>query len=135
MATQDIFLDTSILIDFLRKRNKHKAVFAQLARRKDLYVSVITRFEIEIGLKTPQHHAEYQELRSRLEVLPVNDSCIGQMVELYKHLKQNNKLIGFQDMIIATTALHYRLPLATLNRKHFVRIPELELVDLSTYQA
>jgi len=133
MATPDIFLDTSILIDFLRKRNKQKAVFAHLAQNKDLYISVVTRFEIEIGLKTPQHYAEYQELRLRLEVLPVNDSCIGQMVELYKHLKQNNKLIGFQDMVIATTALHYRLPLATLNQKHFARIPELELVDLSSY--
>lgn len=57
------------------------------------------------------------------------------MVETYNYLKQTNQFIGFQDLIIGTTALHYRLPLATLNHKHFSRIPELELVDLTPYQS
>lgn len=135
MAAKDIFLDTSVLIDFLRKQDKQKAVFTHLAKEHDLYISVITRFEIEVGLKSPQHRAEYQALLSRLEVLPVSESSIEQMVELHKYLKSNNWLVGFQDLIIGTTALHYRLPLATLNQKHFIRIPQLDLVDLSVSQS
>lgn len=32
------------------------------------------------------------------------------------------------DLFIAATAVHYKLPLATLNVKHFERVEELQLV-------
>jgi len=34
------------------------------------------------------------------------------------------------DILIAGTAMSHNLPLATLNRKHFERIKDLQLVDL-----
>ncbi|OJV16835.1 MAG: hypothetical protein BGO21_28680 [Dyadobacter sp. 50-39] len=43
-------------------------------------------------------------------------------------LKKQSKLIGMADIFIAATAVHYGLPLATLNVKHFERIEELQIL-------
>ena len=45
-----------------------------------------------------------------------------------KVLKRQRKLIGIADLFIAATAVHYSLPLATLNVRHFERIEELQIM-------
>ena len=49
-------------------------------------------------------------------------------VEIYKQLKQENKLIDIPDIMIAGTALQNNMPLATLNRNHFERIKGLTII-------
>ncbi len=43
------------------------------------------------------------------------------------HLRQAGQLIGDPDILIAATALQHELILLTHNRKHFARIPGLNL--------
>jgi len=51
MDAATILLDTSILIDFFRKRDKSKSILFQLAGQYRFSISVITAFEIKIGIK------------------------------------------------------------------------------------
>jgi DICT domain-containing protein len=49
-------------------------------------------------------------------------------VDLNRSLKKKRKQIEMADLFIAATAIDNKLPLATLNIKHFDRIDGLELV-------
>lgn len=52
-------------------------------------------------------------------------------MDTYKALKPKNALIELADLLIGATAISNSVPLATLNKKHFERIPNLVLIDLS----
>ncbi|MDM8529363.1 type II toxin-antitoxin system VapC family toxin [Anaerolineales bacterium HSG24] len=130
METQRILLDTSIVIEFLRKKKKEKSVFFQLVPVYNLYASIITQFEVEIGLKSEQHWLNYQHVLQRMTILTVDRLCIDQAITTYKYLKPRNQRIELADLLIGATALSHQLPIATLNTKHFTRIPHLQLVDL-----
>jgi predicted nucleic acid-binding protein len=134
MDASTILLDTSILIDFFRKQDKSKSVLFQLTDKHHFSMSVITAFEVKIGIQTPTQQNDYDILTKNIETLPVDHACIEEAAALYKALKQKNALIELADLLIGATALSNSLPLATLNRKHFERISNLTLMDLPQSQ-
>ena len=70
MDAATILLDTSILIDYFRKREKSKSILFQLAEQYRFSISVITAFEIKIGIQTPVQQSDYDTLAQNLEILP-----------------------------------------------------------------
>jgi len=88
MATPNVLLDTTIFIDFLRKTNKRNSIFMQLVDQYQFYISVITQFETEIGLKSPQQHLEYQDLLARATILSIDSPCIEQAVEIHRYYQR-----------------------------------------------
>ena len=50
-----ICLDTSILIDFFRSKEKEKTTFYKLSENYDFAISIITRYEFALGFKDPQN--------------------------------------------------------------------------------
>ena len=65
-----ILLDSSILIELFRKKDKEKTLFYSLSQSySDLCISSITHYEIGIGNR--QSHADYWEsLSDNLSVIP-----------------------------------------------------------------
>lgn len=51
-------------------------------------------------------------------------------VKITKFLKSSNKLIEIPDIFIGATALANNMGIATLNKKHFERIPGLSIVEV-----
>lgn len=51
METKKVLIDTSILIDYFRKKNKSKTIFYRLSLENMIYISAITEFEFLIGVK------------------------------------------------------------------------------------
>lgn len=124
-----ILLDTSILIDFYRKKDKSKSKFYSLTTKYKLFaVSVITEYEICTG--TNDSTLEYwTTFFDQVMVLPLERAAIQQAVKIFKQLKLDNKLIEIPDILIGSTAMANKIKLATLNRKHFERIEGLEIID------
>lgn len=56
-------------------------------------------------------------------------SCAAVAAEIYQDLKSRGILIETDDILIAATAISHDLRFATINRKHFERIPNLKLVS------
>ena len=128
MENSIICLDTSVLIDYYRKKNKVKSLFFNLTEEYSIFaVSAITEYELYIG-NSQEQNIFWNDFFSRIIVLPFDTKTVAQAMNIYKQLKQRNKLIDIPDIMIAATALQNRLPLATLNRKHFERIDELQIV-------
>ena len=66
----------------------------------------------------------------KMTVLSFDEEASKIASDLFLKLKSKNNLIGLPDIFIASIAISHNLPLATLNRKDFMRIPGLNLIPL-----
>ena len=66
---------------------------------------------------------------SAILVIPFDESCVETAVQLNSSLKKKRKQIDIADLFIAATAVNLKLPIATLNKKHFERINEVTIVE------
>jgi tRNA(fMet)-specific endonuclease VapC len=126
MDHQRVLIDTSILIEHLRKQKKERTLFYQLSAHHDFTMCSVTEFEFRIGA-TPKNQEFMQHLLAMLPVLSFDSACVKTAAELYQELKAKNQLIALPDLFIAATAITHNIPLLTLNRKHFERIDRLKL--------
>jgi predicted nucleic acid-binding protein len=124
-----IMLDSSVLIELFRKKDKEKTLFYSLSQaHSDLCISSITYYEIGIGNR--KSHADYWELLSaNLRVIAFDKACSNSAIQIYMDLLKANKMIDLADILIGATAVTYNIPIATLNIKHFERIEGLELLQ------
>ena len=122
-----VFLvDSSVLIDFLRRKDKKEAVFYKyLNRGVILASSEITVAEIFAGKSM-----EKEELIGLVEKMFKNMRLVFGSWEIAVktgELLRKDKDLGFQDAWIAATALVKDWPVLTLNKKDFGRIPGVKL--------
>jgi predicted nucleic acid-binding protein len=123
-----ILLDSSILIELFRKKEKDKTLFYSLAKsNKTLCISSITYYEIGIGNR--KLHLDYWEkLSKNLKIIPFDKECSDNAISIYLDLLKKNKMIDLADILIGATAITHNIPIATLNEKHFNRIKALEII-------
>lgn len=128
MENKIICLDTSVLIDYFRKKNKEKTFFFQLTKKYSIFaVSVITEYEIYIGSNNEQEKF-WNDFFNFLSILPVNSDTVKKAVNIEKTLKKLRKNIDIPDLFIAATTLENNMVLATLNTKHFENIENIKIV-------
>ena len=127
METKIIFIDTSVLIDYYRKKDKSKTFFFKLTQTYSIFmVSAITEYEIYVGNVSAEQEKFWDKLFNRITVLPFDSETDKVAVKIYHELKIKNKLIDIPDILIAATAIKNKLTFATLNTKHFDRIDLLK---------
>ena len=63
MGKELICLDTSILIEYYRKKNKSETKFVQLSKNYSFAISVIAKFEILTGINENQQEFWEQVFR------------------------------------------------------------------------
>ena len=123
-----ILLDSSVLIDLFRKKDKSKSYFFELLSEENGFaISTITHYEIGIGNKLSNSDF-WNNLYNKLTILPFDQNCSVVAIDIYTFLKKQNKLIDLADLLIGATAKYHNIPLATLNKKHFQRIDGLVLI-------
>ena len=128
MADKIILIDTFILIDLFRKSDKTNSVFVQLALKGYQFkISAITEFEVYTGATSTQLPL-WDKLLQKIDVLAFDKEVVKKAIIINKELKQKSKQIELVDLFIAATALANSLPFATLNKKHFERIDNLEFL-------
>lgn len=124
-----LLLDTSVLIDFLRRKDKEKSLLVKIVDwGYSPSLSLITHTELHAGESVWQKKKakrELEELLSGLEVIVLNK----EVSRLAGKLKAKYQ-IGLMDAIIAAEAIASRLPLATLNLKDFKKIKEVKIFEL-----
>ncbi len=128
MDKEIICLDTSVFIDYYRKQKKEKTVLVELADNYDFAISVITKLEISVGISSGQNQF-WDSIFQKLTILPLSESDVDTASNIIQTLKKANKIIGLQDILIASTAISNNLRLATLNLKDFERIDNLKIIQ------
>jgi tRNA(fMet)-specific endonuclease VapC len=131
MENSDILVDTSVIIAYLRKKKKEDTLLYKLAGSYQLYTSSVVEFELFCGALDKKKHQSVEEVLSAFTILPFSSDISQEAAHIYKYLKQNNLLIEIRDIFIAATAVVNNMPLVTVNKKHFYRINQLQLLEFN----
>ena len=127
MEDRRVLVDTSILIDFFRKKNKKETALFKIQQNHEIYASTITEFEFLAGVKDDSV-LSLKHFFSKINLLTFDSNAAKKASSIYQELKSKNKIIEFRDIFIAATALAHNLPISTLNKEHFRRIEGLKIL-------
>lgn len=121
-------IDTSVFIEFLRKKDKTNTILYSISEVNPLAISSVTLYELLMGATDSQKLHDIQLLTEDLLILPFDDRVAAKSGEIYHQLRKENKMIEFRDIFIAATCIIYQMPLKTLNTKHFERISGITIL-------
>jgi tRNA(fMet)-specific endonuclease VapC len=122
-----VCLDSDILIDFLRNDKQGVEILSQL-ENDELYITSINSFEIFKGLKNSTlSREEIIDFLSHFKILSFDYDCSEKATEIFNYLKSKGEMIELTDIMIASICIIKKQKLATHNKKHFTKIPEIEL--------
>lgn len=117
-----ILVDTNILIEFLRRV---PASVAWLNGQTDrMSISVVTVLELYAGARSQHEERDIVAVCQSLACLTVTREIAERAGAMMRHFHKTYG-IDIPDAIIAATAEHHGLRLATLNVKHFPMFPKL----------
>jgi len=123
-----ILLDTSVLIEMFRAKDKTSTFFYRLSNdNNDFAISILTHYEILRGCNSVQD-IFWTNFLKHIKVIPFDLKSSNEAIKIYKQLKAQNQMIDLADLFIAAAAISHNLSLATLNLKHFNRIPNLHIL-------
>ena len=129
MAHSKILIDTSIIIDHFRKKDKSNTRLVQLFKKYILSISSISAFELYNGASKPELARDIELILRNLEIIDFTLQAAIEASAIYKQLVSENKVVEFRDIFIAASAITNNLPLDTLNVQHFGRIKGLEIIS------
>lgn len=125
-------LDSDVVIDFLKKKDPGFSAVSKVIK-EELAISVVTWMEISYGAKKAdpkqQRFKEFATFLKDLDIkiLPITQDIGTHFVDLKMYLEKIGERLPDFDLLIASTAMLYKLDLVTRNTKHFQRIKNLDL--------
>jgi tRNA(fMet)-specific endonuclease VapC len=128
MAHSKLLIDTSIIIDHFRKKDKSNTRLIERYKKYSLCISTITIFELYNGASNSNLTQDIERILKNIEIIDFNLSIALEASKIYKELLYENKMIEFRDIFIAATAIANQVPVDTLNVKHFERIKGVILI-------
>jgi hypothetical protein len=120
-----IILDTSVLVDHLRKSVPARQAFygARQAGHR-VMASVVTRVELLAGMRTQERRVT-RELIESLEWVAVSEEIAELGGNLARELRPSHPGLSLPDILIGATAQHVGGELWTRNPRHFPMFPGL----------
>lgn len=118
-----VLLDTNVLIDYLHDRPRAVRFLEGLPRKPSTSVCAI--MELMAGAESRQSERRIEKLADILSILPVTFEIARIAGQHARHYQPSHGLDDL-DALIAATAEHHGLALATLNVKHFPMIKGLK---------
>jgi predicted nucleic acid-binding protein len=111
-----VLIDTDILIDFLRGKERARNFLSRLLTETTFYCSAITVAEIYAGMRERERE-KTKELIDSLNVVDVTRE-IAEKAGQYKR-DEKRQILELADCIIAATAFIQDAILATGNLRHY----------------
>lgn len=127
---EKILIDSDVLIDFLRGHHERiRETFTAIqSKRLSGMVSIVSVIELYSGEDSANEkkRAVLEKLLSFLDVCPITDHCARRAGTI-----RRNYQLSLADAIIAASAMEEKIPLYTLNTKHFRGIGGLHLFTVT----
>ena len=111
-----LVLDAAVLIDHLRGYPEAADFLSQLSAPP--HCSEVTRVEVGRGLRSRERSAA-KRLFAAIQWVPLTTSIAEIALELGRTWRRSHHTIDLADLVVAATAQHLGLPVATTNVKHF----------------
>jgi len=129
MENRRVLIDTGIVIEYLRKQKKENTQLVKLFKEFDLCLSVISVFELYNGAINDSKRNDIETVCKNMKIINIDLSISKKASEIYRKLRNQNKLIEFRDILIGATAIEQKISIATKNKKHFIRLPQINILD------
>jgi tRNA(fMet)-specific endonuclease VapC len=108
-----------------------------LASRSDdtFEIAAVTVAELWHGLERAAgtHKVKRQQylqtIVASLPVIPYTEQTAYEHARIWAELETSGKMIGYYDVIVAATALERGSEVATFNRRHFMQVKGLTVID------
>ena len=104
-----ILLDTSILIEYYRKKDKKDTLLFKLSETHSFSISVVTKYELLAGTK-PDKLSFTLSIIQNMKVLELNEKCIDIAIEIFNELKKKKhkvKIIKTRNDFIKRVAVDF----------------------------
>ena len=123
-----MLVDSTAFVDLIRSYKPAVVAFEKLLNSQSS--SIVTKFELIVGLKSKREIASLEKVFQKfdIKILPVTEEVSLLSESLLKKYYHSNG-IGILDAVIASTAIIHNEVLATHNIKHFDFIPNLKLIS------
>lgn len=118
-----MLVDTDILIDYFK--DLPEAVDFVEANIDQIAISSITVAELYQGVRDGTEREALDDFISAVRVLNI-DLSIGKIGGLFRRQYKGSHNSGLADCLIAATANENRVPLKSLNTKHFPMLTDVE---------
>lgn len=126
-------VDTSVWIRADRKgHDALKARLTELLVAGSVWICQPIRAELLIGVKTPERWGILDEQLSSLEQAPLTDQIWERAARLGQQLARKGQGVPLTDLVIAATALHYGIPLWSVDGD-FQRIQTIVPLNLDRF--
>jgi len=130
MGKANALVDTDI-VSFIFNQSPLVLPYRQYLRKRTLCISFITRAEIERGMRLANWGMKKRNemtgfLTAKFAIVHTNDEVCRKWAEI---TSIKGRPLAYADAWIAATAIAYRVPLITHNRKHFEGIAGLKVIS------
>jgi hypothetical protein len=120
------FVDTSVLIDYLRGHPGAAVLLERERAAAPLHASEVTRLEVLAGMRATEEEAT-RSLLSTLVWHPVDADVADEAGALGRRWLGSHHTIDGADLAIAATAIRVGARLLTRNVRHFPMFEDLRL--------
>jgi len=125
-----IVADTDVLIDFLTGHEPVAThVASAIAAEEGLATTVVSRFELLSGVRTPKQARAVARLLEALSTLALDSPAADRAARVRRDLEKAGVSIGMADSLIAGIVLARGGRLLTRNQRHFERVEGLSFVE------
>ncbi len=122
-----VLVETTILVDLLRGSAAAADYLDGRRAIGDIACSAVTAAELIVGSRTRSELKTIKQLLARFRVEPiVADDSMRALNWLKKYYPSHG--VGFHDCLLAAAAVRLRVPVATLNVRHFRALPSVQVV-------
>jgi predicted nucleic acid-binding protein len=124
---ENILIDTDVVIDYLRSKDKSATDLVRLMQEHELFLCSISEFELYLGAKTARHQNDPDLIFNEVDVLPFDFGCGKVAADIWKDTQLKHQHAEIKDIFIASVAIRNSVWLHTFNKKHFLWIENLKL--------
>jgi tRNA(fMet)-specific endonuclease VapC len=125
-------VDTDIVISFLNGRAETLSLMRNL-QPDGLSLSVVTYGEVIEGIiygREPISRRErFEHFLMGVDLVELPIGVMERFAQIRGELRSKGQVIPDMDLLIAATAVEFGLILVTRNRRHFDRVPGLQLYE------
>jgi tRNA(fMet)-specific endonuclease VapC len=127
MPNNAALIETTILVDFLRRSADAADYLDAVRLNASLICSAVTKAELVVGARTGAELRAIDQLVDRFEVEAITAAdSVRSLNWLRKYYHSHG--VGFHDCLLGAAAVRLRLPVATLNEKHFKALPGVKVI-------
>jgi len=119
--------DTDVLIDFLRGQGEAAGIVAGELEKGTLQTTVVSRFELLAGARTPRQLEILEQLLGAVPALSLDPGAADRAAGVRRALEARGEAIGMGDSLIAGIVLQQGATLLTRNQRHFERVEGLRV--------